>query len=605
MRACSADEILSAISAGEPLELTSRVIDEPVDLNGQTIRARLTLTRVEFGDKLDLSYARFDAPVSLIGCDFFDLNCDSAHFASDLTLNDSTFRGRANFRDARIDGAMTAKSITVKPATSFLSFNRARFGKTAALTGSIEREADFRHARVDGDAQFVDYAERRWSRFLESSHFDGFTVSGSLQMDHAEFEKSAVFTGVRIDGQGAFQHAQFGGRCTFDYATFGGAFRCDECRVAGPANFRGARFEQEFRCKAATFKGKVDATDAQFGSVAYFSTTEFQREATFERASFSADALFGADEDTGAIGVRFLGAASFKACEFKRPVSFAGVPPRDDSTVAADGALFLGKAAFEGARFDVSCALAGTSFADLDLRHSVFSGALDLSETKLRGHLELDRARLSALHLPTEEAKLPPRLSALGAACTTFSGDGVAAVCRLDGYQPTTIGALEAAARNAGDEKLADDIYVAGRKRQRSDARARHDWSVWTRNLLYGFVARWGARPWRLLVVPVVLVALAAMAFEQPRAALDSRDRPRNLSYGQALAESVDELVPVDLSVGKQWRQSQERVPIVTGLDRPRAEPYWVASALNLVGWILVPLGIAALSGLLRRQPRI
>jgi hypothetical protein len=57
---------------------------------------------------------------------------------------------------------------------------------------------------------------------------------------------------------------------------------------------------------------------------------------------------------------------------------------------------------------------------------------------------------------------------------------------------------------------------------------------------------------------------------------------------------SVHQFLPVDIPSGTDWKPTGKRVMYVIPV-------HLFASILKIAGWIFVPLGVAAVTGLLRR----
>jgi hypothetical protein len=82
------------------------------------------------------------------------------------------------------------------------------------------------------------------------------------------------------------------------------------------------------------------------------------------------------------------------------------------------------------------------------------------------------------------------------------------------------------------------------------------------------------------------------------------RPNPISISLWNAFGLSFHQFLPVDLPVEPQWIPSTD--PIEVKVWAGKVWSVWIrpssyANFLRLAGWVLVPLGIAALTGLLRR----
>jgi hypothetical protein len=181
--------------------------------------------------------------------------------------------------------------------------------------------------------------------------------------------------------------------------------------------------------------------------------------------------------------------------------------------------------------------------------------------------------------------------------------------------------------RATGDDREAGDVLFARKRRElslaldglfRRDEFAGRRWQEALRelprvaaNLFQRYVFRYGVRPLRLFGLSIGFVLLGTVVFSRPaaveytpgaaanaRASHELRSGP--LSLWEALGVSLRLFIPiVELPAGSQWAPSARRYLPCCQITY---ESY--ASAHRLAGAVLVPLGIAALSGLLVRREK-
>ncbi|MFA6546015.1 MAG: hypothetical protein WCS99_16465, partial [Limisphaerales bacterium] len=119
----------------------------------------------------------------------------------------------------------------------------------------------------------------------------------------------------------------------------------------------------------------------------------------------------------------------------------------------------------------------------------------------------------------------------------------------------------------------------------------------------------YGIRPYRLLVFAAVLVWLGALVFQLPGAVV-RKDKPAGesqsasrLSRWDALALSMCYFLPVEFPLEEQWLAGttslQVHIPLI---KKPvRLRPAAIANfVLRTSGWIIVPLTLAAVTGMLK-----
>jgi len=129
---------------------------------------------------------------------------------------------------------------------------------------------------------------------------------------------------------------------------------------------------------------------------------------------------------------------------------------------------------------------------------------------------------------------------------------------------------------------------------------------------------RYGVAPGRLVEFSVLLLFLGMLIFSRPGAVssngvkgdengVNTRSHATKLSHWNALAVSMHQFLPLDVPLGSQWTPGTE--PIELGFRLRSWEqrlfkitPSTCASLLRICGWILVPLIVAVVTGLLSGQ---
>jgi hypothetical protein len=140
-------------------------------------------------------------------------------------------------------------------------------------------------------------------------------------------------------------------------------------------------------------------------------------------------------------------------------------------------------------------------------------------------------------------------------------------------------------------------------------------------------IAHYGVRPYRLLLATLAIFLLGTVIFSGTDAVIPLSEKqqvvvfsgprvvirhnePATLDPVGALAVSLDVLLPLELPAGAggEWQPSDCYIRIgTTGACQPAVVPAITyaayATVQRLVGWVVVPLGIATLTGLLNRRP--
>jgi hypothetical protein len=117
----------------------------------------------------------------------------------------------------------------------------------------------------------------------------------------------------------------------------------------------------------------------------------------------------------------------------------------------------------------------------------------------------------------------------------------------------------------------------------------------------------------RLAVFSIILVGFGALFFGIPGTVIEKEEKnqkhmpqnkmPVKLSGWDSFAVSLNHFLPVNIPWGDTWMPADKpvkiKLPFSNRLVAIRPDVF-ATFALKLAGWILVPLGVAALTGLLK-----
>jgi len=161
---------------------------------------------------------------------------------------------------------------------------------------------------------------------------------------------------------------------------------------------------------------------------------------------------------------------------------------------------------------------------------------------------------------------------------------------------------LEKTFRVLGEDKAADLVYLERMRVEGNQLKAGHDFLRWLMDRIYRWGANYGVRPIRLAVFALLVIGFGVTVFQCPQAvhakagssATDCAvTDDRGLSAADATRFSLRMFLPVDIPLLSSCEPTEKR-------DLGLKYSDW-ATALRLAGWILVPIGVASLAGLLRR----
>lgn len=145
---------------------------------------------------------------------------------------------------------------------------------------------------------------------------------------------------------------------------------------------------------------------------------------------------------------------------------------------------------------------------------------------------------------------------------------------------------LEQFLRTRGDPEQADKVFIRGQKRARHE---RLEGFLWYRSWIWEFFTAYGRRPSKVLIMMTGVVAIGAFVFRK-RDDMDLRDPKFRGRRYNPIWYSLDLFAPiVDLEAASVWV--------------PRRNKLWKWRYLRihrLLGWVLVPIAIVAITGLLQ-----
>jgi hypothetical protein len=223
--------------------------------------------------------------------------------------------------------------------------------------------------------------------------------------------------------------------------------------------------------------------------------------------------------------------------------------------------------------------------------------------------LKLDRARLSKLSIL---GRIPDRISADGMTFDDLDLPHQGSECqytellrRTRPFKRSTYLAVEAWLKNKGLDAPARRVYVEMNDRDLVTGRSSFlgRWMKW---LFLGVAIGYGARPHRLIALFLVAFALSCWVFAQPGSLVSYNERPAAMPDPLPLEAQTPWVTlgvalrchfPMLLFLGEpNYVPSPQRIPEL-GM---RFDAY--ALLISAVSWVLVPLFLAGLTGIVRQR---
>jgi|SRR5215471_9570260 len=525
--------------------------------NGLGIRVDNTVIR----GRLDLSYRVIERQFSITNCDFQEEpDLSYSTFKRHVVLEGSTFRKGAKFESMTVDYNA--------------HFDRARF-----LAG----EANFRYLQVHGTltaraAQFANGV----NVIAAGAHFDK-----DVDLSNADFGGPAIFYGAEAHSDLSFDAATFRQQIVLTTAKIGGSLFLRDSHFFGPALFAGIQVTYNVRAERAVFKDYVNLTDSQISSFLDLSRARFEstdKPVHFVRANVARGGYFD--------GVEFAGRVKFDGAHFNADASF-------------DQAVFNHVVSFDRARFDQTVHFEHCSFKDNVSFHQTSFGSLLLSQNgqvqgkdQFGGTVDLRGCTYDRVQVRWQSL--------------FRMYDGSPRLTTLD-QQPYS--QLLKSYQAAGDNDTANEVLLEWHRLKRQEI-FRSSKFRWLADCLSWLTSNYGVAPGRLLEISALLLLLGMLIFSRPGAVLRSATNgqpnvertdnamPIRLPHWEAVAVSLHQFLPIEVPFGSEWIPTSDLVTLrlthrYRGVIILRMRPSTYATVLKISGYILVPLEIVVLNGLL------
>lgn len=465
------------------------------------------------------------------------LDCSYAQFKKPLSLKASVFEKDVVFVGSTIDKDVFLEMTIFKEKADFNGFRLT--GNLKATGVTFEGEADFESARIGNDVEFTNAV------FKKNANFNSAHIEGSALFAEARFE----------EGEADFGSTRIGTAAVFTNAVF-----------TQSTSFNGARIDGGAFFNAAHFEGEADFVKAGIGSNAEFENAVFTQNVSFNSA-------------------RIDGSALFNSAHFEGETNFGTV--YTEQNVLLDRARFEKSVSFQNSRF-------GT----------VFFGPFGGSSMTCSFQEKIDWRRCTYDHIhPT---------------CVWKD-----LMDRLDPYDRQPYTQLEGMFRKSGDDGEATEVYY---RRKRVESKGlklfqckplEHHVFRWLADRFLWLVTGYGVRLRRILVPTLIILFLGAFVFQLKGAVEPKQEAQVIIFIGAPVcaARAVPKIdfwdgfwiglhhfLPVEIPAGSQWKPTSNSLcAIQTRWGKVCMSFEAFATLLKLAGWILVPIGVAGLTGILKR----
>ena len=588
--------IEAAIKAGCNVEVVNAVIGGALVLDAVEASGKITIRNTLFKGRVDWSQSTFRHVIDLEGSTFEkEASFNSADFNRKLILNGAQFKAPAYFR---------ATCIADK----------------VRLSGAIfEDDANFTRIQIGADAFF------EYSRFKRIAKFTYAHITGAATFTGSEFDHSVDFNGSRVDGPAFFEHACFKGEADFIHIRIGGTAQFGSAVFEKLADFRGLRVQLSAFFEPVVFQGGAEFINSRIGGDFYFQSSEFKDRADFSGSIIESNAFFNAttfSDNAHFLSMQVKGTAEFNLSEFKGDANFNGV--QIGESLQFKQAFVAGKADFIHL-----CVGRNAEFYESQFKSKLFfistriEDNVTLWETEIHDETSFQNASVGAFFFSPTDSETP---------CMIFEGSArvdlrgctyrhihpitfwQSLMERLEPHDRQPYTQLENTFRQAGRDVLANDVFYRWKRQQSKQLPITNP--AWLPDRFLWLITGYGVRLRRLFLAIAILLAAATLVFQIEGAVEPSNgnkpdhavgyhiiaDSSYALTYPEAFWFSLNRFLPVNIPSGESWKPSTRYL-----LKIPGSVSGWgitfttVATLIQLAGWVLIPVGLASISGILKR----
>lgn len=431
-----------------------------------------------------------------------------------------------------------------------------------------------------------------------------------LNLENSIFETDAIFTAIILEQNFILNNSTFLGNATFYDIMVTGVFYSGSATFKKDAIFTYGDFRKRIAFNGSTFEGVANLAGARIGGNADFTDAQFKQKASFNSTQVDGDALFNPatfEGETDFTGAYIGGYAVFTKAQFKQKVSFNGT--QVDWLAFFNPATFEGEADFKRTRIGHSFLFNEAKFK----KEASFDGAHIEGDTYFPGTVFADNVSFQGTSFKAIFFEYNGKVMAPLKAKIDLRG------CKYDRIDPISIWEqlmeylepydrqpftqLEETFRMSGEDGLVNDVYYERKRRESGQKKLQKNPGIWLMDRLHWLLTGYGVRLQYLIVWIILLLAIGTVIFHLNGAVIPNPnlksppewDSQNALSYLEAFWVSFSTFLPVEIPSGADWIPSSQ----IYGLLGIKFTTF--ATLLKLTGWILVPVGIAGISGLLKR----
>jgi len=508
-------------------------------------------------EPIDLTDAQIPYRVWLDNCQFMSsATFLRTSFSGTILFDESTFKAEASFNSMKVGHDAFFRKAVFEGSADFVGVGiTSDFVTDDAQFKNKEQGADFNSMKVRETASF------KKAVFEGPVGFGSADIVSNFEAQNAQFknkEQGASFSSMKVGRTAFFTKAVFEGPVDFVRAEITTSFVADETQFKNKqqgVSFSGMKVGADAFFRKAVFEGPVNFAAADIGGAFSADQAQFknkEQEATFDSMKVGHTAFF-----TKAV---FEGPVDFITADFASNFEANEAQFKNkDQTAYFDSMKVGGGAFFRKAVFEGPVELSFSDFAALDLSYTVYHGALYLQAMNYK----------QIIAAPKEPESHEALLKLAGQSA----------------YRADVYGNLEAFFLRQGYRDDADRAFIAGKRREREQLPYGLNWfGSWLLDWLVGY----GRHPAHAGYFCAFFVALGCFLFSPKRMEPQKPDDAPRV-YNR-FWYSLSLFVPlVDLQAHTVWK--------------PKTDETFLRNYLRvqiLLGWILIPILLAAVTGLIK-----
>ncbi len=588
--------------------IENAVIIEPLDLEDAQVLHNVTFYNCIFENKLIFQDTVFAKNLGIINSHFDEEgNFHRVKVKKNLFCNNSTFQGPVDFGGADIGGQFIADGVQFQNEKVDAIFNGLKVGQSAFFIN-----ATFKGPVNFGNADIGRQFAANGAVFLSQrgANFKGLRVGQATFFQKAAFKGPVDFMALKA-GHAFFDNATFHGPVGFVAAEIGGQFSANGAKFLSQehmAIFNGLKVGQHAFFQNATFQGPVDFTTADIGREFNIIGARFlnaEKEIKFHSLEVGQNAFF--------TNVIFHGKVSFMQANIGGQFLLIGADgDKKDNASCLSRLILLGTVNQRELRLE------NFKLATLEASHLRVKGPATIEKVSIKEYADFQNATIEALefnNIQWPEDKTNLKLG--GLTYTSLVVDepnnfpGLLGFVEKSAFNPQNYLELEKYCTRAGHQDWADDVYIAMKDRELAQMGWYNParWLVW---IFWGRLAGYGRYPFRIFWVALFIIIIGAIFRFNPEYLEVNYSKQWQLNYQTKFSDivkkgglfknfkelktlgmlwvlrlitSFDQFIPaIDLGLAKNWQ--------------PPELSFWPwvhIYSQKILGWILVPIGLAAI----------